>query len=113
VAARAADELLSGDDPPTAIFAAQNLITLGAIAALRGRGRQHEVALVGFDDLPLADAVDPGLTVVAQDPRGLGRAAAQALFARLDGDHEPTRTVVLPTTLIARGSGEIPPGGAR
>jgi LacI family transcriptional regulator len=113
MAARAADELLTGDDPPTAIFAAQNLITLGAVAALRARGLQHEVALVGFDDLPLAEAVDPGLTVVAQDAYGVGRAAAETLFARLDGDHEPTRTVVLPTTLIARGSGEIAPGGAR
>jgi LacI family transcriptional regulator len=71
------------------------------------------VALVGFDDVPLADAVDPGLTVIAQDAKGVGRAAAEVLFARLDGDRGPTRTVVLPTTLIARGSGEIAPGGVR
>ena len=112
MASRAAHDLLAGDDSPTAIFAAQNLITLGAVTALRERGLQHEVALVGFDDLPLAEAVDPGLTVVAQDANGVGRAAAEALFARLDGDREQTRTVVLPTTLIARGSGEIAPGGA-
>jgi LacI family transcriptional regulator, galactose operon repressor len=72
---------------------------------------QHAVALVGFDDLPLADAIDPGLTVVAQDAGGLGRAAAEALFARLDGDGGPSRRVVLPTTLIPRGSGEIAPNG--
>src|SRR4051794_13724894 len=114
MAARATAELLSLDDPPTAVFAAQNLITLGAVAALRERGLQHAVALVGFDDLPLADALDPGLTVVAQDAGGLGRAAAEALFARLDGGAEPSRRVVLPTTLIARGSGEVTPkGGAR
>src|SRR4051794_16605741 len=114
MAARATAELLALDDPPTAVFAAQNLITLGAVAALRERGLQHAVALVGFDDLPLADAVDPGLTVVAQDAGGLGRAAAEALFARLDGGAEPSRRVVLPTTLIARGSGEVTPkGGAR
>src|SRR3954449_2708180 len=97
MAARATADLLALADPPTAVFAAQNLITLGAVAALRARGVQHEVALVGLHDLPLADAVDPGLTVVAQDAGGLGRAAAEALFARLDGDGEPSRRGVLPT----------------
>src|SRR4051795_757111 len=112
-AAAATADLLAIDDPPTAVFAAQNLITVGAVSALRARAVQHEVALVGFDDLPLADAVDPGLTVVAQDVGGLGRAAAEVLFARLDGDGGPSRHVVLTTTLIPRGSGEIAPGGAR
>ncbi|HEX2105191.1 MAG TPA: LacI family DNA-binding transcriptional regulator [Solirubrobacteraceae bacterium] len=108
--ARAATlELLDAENPPTAVFAAQNLITIGAVEALRARGAQHDVALVGFDDITLADAVDPGLTVVAQDPWGIGRAAAQLLFARLDGETDPSRRVELPTTLIARGSGEIPP----
>src|SRR3954454_18669623 len=113
MASRATQDLLEAENPPTAVFAAQNLITLGAISALRARGLQHVVALIGFDDLPLADAVDPGLTVVAQDAGGLGRAAAETLFARLDGDAEATRRLVLPTTLIARGSGQIAPGGAR
>jgi LacI family transcriptional regulator, galactose operon repressor len=110
MARRAAEDLLAGENPPTAVFAAQNLITIGAVEALRARGLQHSVAFVGFDDLTLADAVDPGLTVVAQDAGGIGRAAAEALFARLDGDDAPSRTVVVPTTLIARGSGEIAPG---
>ena len=81
MARRATEELLSGENPPTAVFAAQNLITIGAVAALRARGLQHAVALVGFDDLTLADMVDPGLTVVAQDAGGIGRAAAEVLFA--------------------------------
>jgi LacI family transcriptional regulator len=51
--------------------------------------------------------------VIAQDAKGVGRAAAEVLFARLDGHTGPTRTVVLPTTLIARGSGEIAPGSVR
>jgi LacI family transcriptional regulator len=109
----ATEDLLDGENPPTAVFAAQNLITIGAVEALRARGLQQSVALVGFDDIPLADAVDPGLTVVAQDAKGVGRAAAEQLFARLDGDRGPTRTVVVPTTLIARGSGEIARAGAR
>ena len=109
MAREATHELLDSENPPTAVFAAQNLITIGAVEALRARGRQHSVALVGFDDIPLADAVDPGLTVVAQDPWAIGRAAAELLFARLDGDDGPSRRIVLPTTLIARGSGELPP----
>ena len=99
--------------PRPSVFTARNLITVGAVAALRARGLQYAVALVGFDDLPRADAVDPRLTVVARDARRVGRAAAEVLFARLDGNGGPTRTVVLPTTLIARGSGEIAPGGVR
>jgi LacI family transcriptional regulator len=113
MARRATEELLDGENPPTAVFTAQNLITVGAVEALRARGLQHAVALVGFDDLPLADAVDPGLTVIAQNAHGVGRAAAEVLFDRLDGNGGPTRTVVLPTTLIARGSGEIAAAGVR
>jgi LacI family transcriptional regulator len=109
MAREATDGLLDAEDPPTAVFAAQNLITIGAVGALRARGAQHDVALVGFDDITLADAVDPGLTVVAQDPWGLGRAAAELLFARLDGEAGPSRRVELPTTLVVRGSGELPP----
>jgi LacI family transcriptional regulator len=112
MARQAALDLLDAEDPPTALFAAQNLITIGAVEALRARGRRHEVALVGFDDLTFADALEPALTVVAQDPWGLGRAAAELLFARLDGEAGPWRRVVVPTTLITRGSGEIAPAGA-
>ena len=59
-AERAPRELLSAADPPTALFAAQNLITIGAIRALRELGLQHEIALVGFDDVTLGDMVEPG-----------------------------------------------------
>ena len=47
--------------------------------------------MVGIDDLMLADAVEPPITVVAQDPVALGHAAAERLFARLDGDAGPVR----------------------
>ena len=107
-AERIVRELLTAPDPPTALFAGQNLITVGALRTLRELGLQHEVALVGFDDLLLADMVQPGLTVVRQDPYELGRRAAQLLFARLDGLEGPSRTEVLPTELVARGSGELP-----
>ena len=101
--------LLCGNDPPTALFTGQNLISIGAVRALHDLGLQHEVAMVSFDDIQLADALDPGLTVVAQDPLGLGRTAAELLFERLDGFDGPSRHVVLPTELIERGSGELPP----
>jgi LacI family transcriptional regulator len=106
---RAARDLLEGDNPPTALFTSQNFVTIGAVRAVHELGLQNEIALVGFDDVVLGDVVRPGLTVVAQDPAAIGRAAAELLFARLDGDNGPSRRVVLPTTLIARGSGELPP----
>lgn len=113
VAELAACELLLGRDPPTAIFASQNLITIGTIRALSGRGLQHEVALVAFDDVTLADRIEPGTTVVVQDPYGLGRRAAELLFSRLNGLDGESQLVVVPTRLVARGSGEIAPAGAR
>jgi LacI family transcriptional regulator len=95
--------LMALAEPPTALFTGQNLITIGAIRALRELGLERKVALVGFDDVVLGDLVQPGITVIAQDPYALGRHAGELLFAPAA---EP-RTVVVPTTLIARGSGEI------
>src|SRR3954468_5709257 len=102
-------EMLDGKDPPTAVFAAQNLISFGVVRAVHSRGLQHDVAVVSFDDIPLADVIQPGVTVIAQDPHALGRSAAELLFARLDGYDGPTRRVVVPTKLIQRGSGELQP----
>jgi len=106
-AERATTAMLRAPDPPTAIFAARHVITIGAVRALRRLGRHHEVALVGFDDFPLADLLEPAVTVVAQDPARMGRTAATTLFERLGGDHGPPREIRIPTTLIPRGSGEI------
>ena len=109
LAAAAVADLLAGDAPPTAIFAGQNLITIGALRAMRPRQLERRIALVGFDDVPLADLLVPGVTVVAQDPSRIGQIAATTLFARLDGDRGPTVRHVVATTLIPRGSGELPP----
>jgi LacI family transcriptional regulator len=65
--------------------------------------------MVGFDDFDLADLLEPGITVVAQNPKRIGALAAERLFARIDGDDQAERTYVVPTTLIPRGSGEIVP----
>jgi LacI family transcriptional regulator len=109
----AVQRLMRLADRPTALFTSQNMITIGAIRALHHLGRQHEVAMIGFDDLALADTVSPGVTVMAQDPTRMGTIAAERLFARLDGDRSPAETVVVPARLIVRGSGEIAPSTAR
>jgi LacI family transcriptional regulator, galactose operon repressor len=106
-------ELLTSHDPPTAVFTSQNLITIAAVRAIHDLGLQRKIAHVGFDDVALADVVEPGLTVMAQDPWALGRSAAELLFSRLDGYDGSSRRVVHPTTLIQRGSGELRPGGRR
>jgi LacI family transcriptional regulator len=110
-AAVAAASLLDVDDPPTALFTSQNLITIGAIHTLRERGLEHAVGLVGFDDVMMGDMVEPGISVVRQDPIALGRRAAELLFSRLHGFDGPARLVTLTTELIVRGSGELAPAG--
>ncbi len=104
----AAAELLDGPDPPSAIFSAQNLITVEVVRALHALGVHREVAHVGFDDITFGDLVEPAITVVAQDPREMGLRAAGLLFERLDGYDGPSRQVVVPTRMIERGSGELP-----
>ena len=112
-AQRAAESLLRSPphQAPSALFASQNLITIGAIHALHLHDLQHLVALVGFDDIELAGMLDPGVTVVAQDPYAIGRAAAELLFARIDGYRGPSQHRTISTRLVIRGSGEIRPSG--
>ncbi|MEU5045221.1 LacI family DNA-binding transcriptional regulator [Streptomyces griseorubiginosus] len=105
-------ELLALPRPPTALVSGQNLVTVGVRKTLQDLRLQHDVALIGFDDLPFADLLDPGISVIAQDPVAIGREAATLLFDRVDGDPGPARHRVLTTRYLARGSGELPgPGG--
>ena len=96
---------LPAERRPTAIFTANNRKTIGALHALAGR--PDGVALVGFDDFELADLLET--TVVRHDSQQLGARAAALAFQRLDGADRPPRRVVVPTELVARGSGELPP----
>ncbi len=105
--AAAMRSMLEGPEAVTAVFAGNNRVTVTVVRVLAGRGRP--VALVGFDDFELADLLRPGVTVVAQDPATLGRVATDRLFQRLAGAALPTSRIELPTRLIARGSGELPP----
>ena len=93
---------------PTALFAAQNLAAIGAVRALHQLGLQHEIALVAFDHLEIADIVDPGITTVPQDADALGRQASDLLFERMAGSNDPAIRHVIPVELVPRGSGELP-----
>ena len=104
---RAAEEMLAGPDPVTAIFSGNNRVTVTAVRVLSERERP--VALVGFDDIELGDLLKPGVTVIAQDAAQLGRTAADRLFLQLDGAALPPERIELTTRLIQRGSGELPP----
>jgi LacI family transcriptional regulator len=108
-AAVAATVMLRRAEPPTALLAARNTITVGAVRALRAAGLEHSVALVGFDDFPTADLLSPAVTVIAQDPAAIGALAAQVLLDRISGDVAPPRVRMVPTALVPRGSGEIAP----
>ncbi|MDI3389055.1 LacI family DNA-binding transcriptional regulator [Streptomyces sp. B-S-A8] len=103
----AAEALLSGPEPVTAIFAGNNRVTVTVVRVLADLERP--VALVGFDDFELADLLRPAVTVIAQDAAQLGRTAAERLFHRLDGAPGMTQRIELTTRLVPRGSGELPP----
>ena len=102
-------DLLDRAEPPTALVASQNLLTIAAVHALRGLCLQRRVAFVGFDDVPLAGALEPSVTVVAQRPATLGRRAAELLFERINGYQGAGRTVVVDTELVQRESSELRP----
>jgi LacI family transcriptional regulator len=93
--------------PATAILTGNNRITVLVLRALAGM--PDRPALIGFDDFELADLLEPKVSVIAQDVAALGKAAADLLFARLDGAHSPPCRLTLPVRLIARGSGEQRP----
>lgn len=97
-------ELLALPDPPTALFATNNRLSIGALRALRRADPQP--ALVGFDDFELADMLSVAVTVVRHDPAEMGRTGAELLFARLDGADGPPRTEVLSTELVTHGGAE-------
>ncbi|MFF9193891.1 LacI family DNA-binding transcriptional regulator [Streptomyces sp. NPDC014779] len=86
------------------VFAANDNMGAGALRALRGAGRRvpADVAVIGFDDLPVARVADPPLTTVHQPVEGLGREMARMLVALVDGQ-EPT-PLILPTRLVVRAS---------
>jgi DNA-binding LacI/PurR family transcriptional regulator len=101
-------------DSPTAVFAASDVMAIGALKALREAGLRvpQDVALVGFDDVTIATAVEPPLTTVRQPIGRLGSMAVDLLLNLMEKPQSPTGQVpsgpaariVLPTKLVVRGS---------
>jgi LacI family transcriptional regulator len=97
--------LLDLAEPPTAFVGGNNIATISIVRETMRLG--VEVGLVGFDDVDIADFF--GISVIAQDTVGLGRAAARMAFNRLKDPTGIVEHVELPVTYIPRGSGERPP----
>ena len=104
---RAMADLLSLDEPPTAVFAASDMMALGAIRAAGDAGLSvpADLSVIGFDDIQLADHMNPPLTTVRQDKAGLGAAAGTALMRLIEGEHDAVQpSTVIPVELVRRGS---------
>jgi LacI family transcriptional regulator len=103
-AAAATRQLLGRPEPPTALFSSNARCSIAVVPALQAIGRT-DVAFISFGDFPLADALDPALTVVDQDPSAVGQVAATRLFERMDHPNRRLkRNTVLPVRLVTRAS---------
>jgi LacI family transcriptional regulator len=104
--------LLRLEDRPSAIFAAADMMAIGALRAVAEAGLRvpEDVSIVGFDDIQLAPHINPPLTTMRQDKLGLGAAAGDALVARIAGDPGRDPLLRLPVELVVRGS-TAPPAG--
>ena len=108
---RAGHAFLTQAEPPSAIFALNDRMALGVMRAAQALGRSvpGDLAVLGFDDIPLAALVTPPLTTVRQPGFALGEAAARMLFALLDGK-APAPAAVIPTEFVVRGTVGPPRG---
>jgi LacI family transcriptional regulator len=102
--------LLALPEPPTAVFAASDLMAVGAVKAVEDAGLRcpDDVAVVGFDDVQLAELVSPALTTIRQDKRGLGAAAARSLVQMIDDPAAVPPVWTLPIELVVRESSGAP-----
>jgi LacI family transcriptional regulator len=110
-----AHALLHRADPPTAIFAASDGMALKVleVAAELGLSVPGDLSVVGFDNIPESALTEPGLTTVDQSMYQLGYEAARMLKSLVTGEWEGPRQVVLPTSLVVRGSSAPPRSAAR
>jgi len=102
----AAKELLEIDDRPTAIFACNDMMAIGAMAALKDAGIHvpQELSVIRYDDIPLASYFNPRLTTIAQPACELGYIAVEMLLERLEDPDRPSRYEMVPVHLIERDS---------
>ena len=104
---RGMQALLKLTPRPSAVFAANDLMAIGALKAIREAGLRvpEDIAIVGYDDIPAANQVFPRLTTISQFQDALGRRAAEMLFERLSGDGPPEgRYESHPFELVVRES---------
>ncbi len=104
---RAMQRLLALPEPPTAVFALNDHMAIGAILMARAVGKRvpEDIAVVGFDDIPAASWITPKLTTIAQPASAIGKYLAQAVFARIEGAIDGAgRHVDIPCTFIERDS---------
>jgi DNA-binding LacI/PurR family transcriptional regulator len=110
-----AELLLAGHHPPTAVLCFSDVIAFGVVRAATNRGITvpDDLSVVGFDDNPLAQRMQPALTTVRQDVAAKGREAAAALNRAIarsrSGATDKVRHIVLPTELVVRDSTASPP----
>jgi LacI family transcriptional regulator len=109
----AAHSLLELPDRPTAVFATTDQQAIGALRACGDRGLRvpEEISVVGFDDIPLADLVNPRLTTVRQPIEQIGRLAVERLLLRMGLTDEPAQRWLLDTELRHRESSAPPATG--
>ncbi|MFH9619350.1 LacI family DNA-binding transcriptional regulator [Streptomyces pratensis] len=102
----AVEELLHAGTEFDSVFAHNDVSAAGVLRALRAAGRRvpDDIAVVGFDDIPMAQHTEPPLTTVHQPTRQMGEAAARLLLSHLGGTAVPDGPVVLPTELVVRHS---------
>lgn len=95
---------------PTAIFAANDLMALGAMEALRDAGLRipEDISLVGFDDIPQVSITHPKLTTVRQPLEHMGRMAVKLLLEQIENPENPARRMTLDTQLVVRDSCQPP-----
>lgn len=105
-----ANTLLDLEAPPTAIFASNDMAALGVMDAVRDRGMRvaADISIIGFDDVPVATAVTPALTTVQQPLSEMGLRATQMLVNLIQDPEQAQCSIILPTTLIVRGSTASP-----
>ena len=99
-------DLLGAEPRPTALFVAAGDLVIPALAATREMGLRvpSDLALGAFDDHPYYEHFDPPITAVSQPVHDLGQAAADLLFALMEGEATAARDVILPTRLVVRRS---------
>ena len=102
----AMNEILRNRAIPTALFASNDTVAVGAMAAIRAAGFSvpKDIAVVGFDDLPFAAFTNPALTTVRSQPKALGEHAARAALTLLEGKRVGIRRSIIPLELIVRES---------